>query len=121
VALADELRVVEERLWRAAGDRDAYAADVAPTAVHVFPGWGAVGLPDVLVAVEQSQPWRSFSLDDVEAIQLGADAAALVYRTRAERVGAEPYRAAITSVYVRRDGAWRLALHQQTPLPAEPA
>jgi hypothetical protein len=29
----------------------------------------------------------------------------------------EPYRALMSSVYARRDGRWRLVLHQQTPIP----
>ncbi|WP_390891081.1 hypothetical protein [Dactylosporangium matsuzakiense] len=44
---------------------------------------------------------------------------ALVYRAAARRASeAEPYRAIMTSVYTRRGGSWRLALHQQTPEPA---
>jgi hypothetical protein len=41
----------------------------------------------------------------------------VTYRASATRAGEPPYRALMSSVYVRVDGRWRLALHQQTPLP----
>jgi hypothetical protein len=30
--------------------------------------------------------------------------------------GGEPYSALFNSTYVREDGVWRLAIHQQTPI-----
>ena len=40
--------------------------------------------------------------------------AILTYRARAVRGDTERYQALVSSVYVRRDGAWKLAFHQQT-------
>ncbi len=48
-------------------------------------------------------------------VEFSDQAAAVVYRVVAHHGGAEPYRALISSTYVRADGAWRLVLHQQTP------
>jgi hypothetical protein len=113
--LLDELLPIEEELWRAAGNRDLYSSHAAADAVHVFPGWGVSDLPRVLDAVESVAPWDSFELEDVRALALGPDAAALVYTARASR-GGEPYVAAMTTVYRREGGTWKLVLHQQTPL-----
>ena len=56
------------------------------------------------------------AFDAPRSLALSADVAALQYRASARREGDDsPYHALVTSVYVRRDGAWRLALHQQTP------
>ena len=33
-----------------------------------------------------------------------------------EREGSDPYAALISSTYVLREGAWKLALHQQAPV-----
>jgi hypothetical protein len=115
VTLRDELLPREEGFWRAAGDRESYAAHVADDAIHVFPGWGVSDLPTVLEGVDSAAPWDSFSLEGARAIELGPDAAALVYTARASR-GGEPYVAAVTTVYRRRAGGWELVLHQQTPL-----
>jgi hypothetical protein len=60
--------------------------------------------------------WSSFRISDASLVELGDDAAALVYRADATRVGADPYAALITSTYRREGGRWKLALHQQTPL-----
>ena len=114
------LVALEEGFWRAAGNSDAYAANVAGDAVHVFPGWGIVAdLDRVLASVDSVEPWETFTIDDLQVVQLGTDAAALVYTTRAKRAGQDPYVAALTSVYRRTDDGWELALHQQTPLPTD--
>jgi hypothetical protein len=60
-------------------------------------------------------PWADYRIDDERAVGLGVDTVAVTYRVSASRTGTAPYRAQLTSVYVRRDGHWRLALHQQTP------
>ena len=113
----DQLLALEEGFWRAAGDRGAYTAHLADDAVHVFPGWGVSELERVLQAVETVDPWQTFSIDDPELVQLGDDAAALVYTARAQRAGQDPYVAAMTSVYRRAGEGWELVIHQQTPLP----
>jgi uncharacterized protein DUF4440 len=116
VATPEDLIEAEKRLWNAAGDRDAYAAGITDDALHIFPEWGIVEREPVLGAIASARPWQSFTMDDLHVVELGPRSAALVYKTRAVRRGAEPYDAAITSVYVERGGAWRLAIHQQNPL-----
>ena len=69
----------------------------------------------MLEAVAAAAPWDSFRIDEPHMIVLASGAAALVYTAHAVR-GGEPYDAAITSVYRRRDDSWELTLHQQTPL-----
>jgi hypothetical protein len=116
--LARTLLALEEDFWRASGDRDRYEANLAADAVHVFPGWGIADPDRVLSAVEAVEPWETFEIEDAKVVRLGDDAAAIVYHARARRAGQPEYVAAIISVYRRRDDAWELVLHQQTPLPA---
>ena len=48
------------------------------------------------------------------------DHAILIYTGRAYRAEDEPsFIALMSGVYTRCDGAWRLALYQQTPVPAQ--
>jgi uncharacterized protein YchJ len=61
-------------------------------------------------------PWDWHELDDEVVLPLGDDAAAVTYRARARRGDREVYTALIASTFVRVDGRWRLALHQQTPV-----
>jgi hypothetical protein len=107
---------IERGFWKAAGDRDAYAADLAADVVHILPGLGVMDRDAVLGAVAEADPWASFEIADARLVAVGDAAAALVYRARACRPGQPDYRAAITSLYRHDGGAWRLALHQQTPL-----
>lgn len=39
----------------------------------------------------------------------------LIYKVTAQRAGEEQYSAVISSTFVRQDGTWKLAFHQQTP------
>jgi hypothetical protein len=118
VDITSTLVELEEAFWRAAGDRESYAAHLAADAVHVFPGWGITDREPVLESVEEAEPWETFTIEGLHVVALGNDAAALVYTARARRAGKPPYVAAMTSVYRRSGGGWELAVHQQTPLPS---
>jgi hypothetical protein len=88
---------------------------LADHAVLVFPGGLLIdGKADILRAID-SQPWTSFRLDRPRVIWLSEHAAAVVYGVTAQRAGAAPYVALITSAYAWRDGQWKLVLHQRTP------
>ena len=113
----DDLLVLENAFWRAAGNRDAYAAQLADDAVHVFPGWGVTTDNErVLETVESVDPWVSIEIEEPTFLELGDGAAALVYTARARRAGQDEYVAAMTSVYRETPRGWELVIHQQTPL-----
>jgi ketosteroid isomerase-like protein len=113
---SSEIRGIEEIFWRSAGDRDTYAAHLAPDAIHVFPGWGIADRETVLMGVADACPWDTFEIADPTIVRLSRTSAAIVYTARARRAG-EEYEAAITSVYRVRAGKWELVLHQQTAVP----
>jgi len=57
----------------------------------------------------QAPPWRTYDISDVRHIDIGSDSAALVYLGTACREGVEPaFVGLMRSVYVRRDGRWKL-------------
>jgi ketosteroid isomerase-like protein len=112
-----ELIDLEEGFWRSAGNRDSYAANLADDALHVFPGWGLTAENErILEAVESVDPWEAFRIDDLRVVDLGDEAAALVYTAHAHRAGQDEYVAAMTSVYRHDADGWKLVIHQQTPL-----
>jgi hypothetical protein len=49
-------------------------------------------------------------------VQLSDGAVVVTYEVDAERANGEPYRAVVSTGYVKRDGEWKMAFHQQTPL-----
>jgi hypothetical protein len=69
---------------------------------------------DAALSSMQGPPWSSFELTDERVLPLTGASAVVVYRASAVRDGTG-YTALCNSTYVREDGSWRLALHQQTP------
>ncbi|MQA00495.1 MAG: DUF4440 domain-containing protein [Dehalococcoidia bacterium] len=117
MSLLDDLLELERGFWAAAGDADYYRDHMADGGRIVLPFHGGIlGKPQTMEVVDASDQWASFELDDVRLTELTSDCVALVYLGTGARLGAPRYWAAISSVYVRQDDAWRLALHQQTPL-----
>jgi len=114
----DELIDLETEGWRAlSGDGTAgafYGRVLDDAVVMLLPGGMRLDDRDAILASMSGAPWTSFVLEDPQVLTLGDDGAIVVYGVIAERDGAE-YSALVSSAYVRRGGAWRLALHQQTP------
>lgn len=72
----------------------------------------------VIASLDGAEPWQDYELTDARLVSLDADSAAVVYTATAQRGGVPPFRALMSSVYVRRQDRWRLALYQQTPIAA---
>ncbi|QTX05869.1 nuclear transport factor 2 family protein [Agromyces archimandritae] len=78
---------------------------------------GAVlGREAILGAFDGVPPWDDYEIREPAVIRLGdrEDAGILVYRAVARR-GDDVARLRMSTTYVLDDGAWRIALHQQTP------
>ncbi|QEE61026.1 nuclear transport factor 2 family protein [Salinibacterium sp. dk2585] len=74
----------------------------------------------VIDSLTDAPQWRSYDIANERLITLSHDHAILVYTGRAYRDAGEPaFSALMSSVYTRQGDAWRLALYQQTPVPAE--
>lgn len=70
---------------------------------------------EIAGSLDGAPAWDSFEITAPRRIDLGDDAAALVYRAEAVRGDlAEPFVALMTSVYRRVGGRLRLAVYQQT-------
>ena len=79
-----------------------------------FP-FGVLTRADTIAAIESAPPWTTYDIQDPRVIALTPDSGIVVYRVIAQRAGQDPYSAMISSTFVRRDGSWKLAFHQQTP------
>lgn len=107
----EELLRIEHELGSASAD--AYRRHLAGDALIVLPS-GVLDREACIAAIEGSPAWDEFAIADARVLDLGPDAAVLTYRWSSRR-GAAPYDAFMSSAYVRRDGRWRLVLHQQSP------
>jgi hypothetical protein len=112
-----DLVALERQGWQALADGrggDYYRVSLADDALMALP-FGVMGRDDAIAAMEQAPPWSTFELVDPRVVELTEDSAVVVYRANAQRAGQEPYSAMISSTFVRRDGRWLLAFHQQAP------
>ncbi len=116
----DELVEMERAGWdalSAGGDvaTSHYADVLAERVLFLLPGGMLLDDRPAVIDSMGGEPWSSYRLFDERVIKLGDDAAVLAYRTMATRDGTE-YEALVNSTYVRAAGAWKLAVHQQTPV-----
>jgi len=119
--VARQLLDVERKLWR--NDAAVYGDNLADEALLVFPETGVIDRAFALDAIRaenaEGRRWAEVEFDDVRALPLTADTAVLTYKVTARWAHkAESMTALASSVYVRRGGAWKVALHQQSPLQA---
>lgn len=115
--MIDRLIELEEGFWSSAGNGDYYREHMAEYGLCVLPV-GILDRVETAGAIDQSDGWAEFELNDVTTIDLGDDQAALCYRAEAVRAdeSSTGYAAFISSVYTRLRGQWKLSLHQQTPI-----
>ena len=98
------------------GAANFYGPLLTDDALMVVPGF-IVDKPMFVQMVDSEASWTSFTVEEPRVTSLTADAAILVYRAIGQRTGQPDYVALMSSVYVKRDGRWKLAHHQQTPQP----
>lgn len=89
-------------------------------AVMVLANGEVMDRDSVVAALGQAPAWRTYDISDARLVRTGPVSVALVYRGTAYREEDEPaFIGLMSSVYVRRDDEWRLALYQQTTIPAD--
>ena len=92
-----------------------YDEQLTEDALMVF-GFGLLDRAGAIEAMASAPPWSTFRIEEPRVVELGDGAAVLTYLATAQREGDEEYVGRTTSVYTRANGAWRMALHQQTPV-----
>jgi len=118
-----ELEVLERQGWEAlsgVGGAEFYADLMADDGLMVFPGM-VLSKAETIRAIAAAPPWAEFHLEDVRVVDAGPDIGIVAYQATARRDGEAPYRAFMTSTFVRRDARWQLVLHQQSPAPGSAA
>src|SRR5512134_639443 len=93
-----------------------YRQCLSDDALMAVPGF-VVDKRTFLEAIEKEGPWLSFRIEDPRVIEFTPNCGVFLYRAIGRREGQSEYVALMSSVYVHRDGSWKLAYHQQTPYP----
>lgn len=115
----DHLLNIERRLWT--NDAVFYQDNLTEDCVLVFPETGVINRETAVDAIrkenEEGRRWAEVAFDEIRKLKLASDVALLTYRVSARW---EHERSAIfalaSSLYVKRDRAWKLAFHQQSPI-----
>lgn len=113
----DELIAIERSLWK--NEPDVYGQTYIPEAILIFPEVGRIGRSETVDAIREEnkadRAWDEVNLDDVATLKLGDDTVLLTYRAIArwnyEKV---PTTTLCSTLYVKREGHWMVAFHQQT-------
>jgi hypothetical protein len=117
--LAQPLLDIERKLWT--NDAAFYHSHLIDESLLVFPETGVITRSvavDAMVAEHaRGRRWAEVPFDDVRSLWLTDEAALVTDKVAARWAHEEAKNVALaSSVYVKRDGAWKLACHQQTPL-----
>jgi Domain of unknown function (DUF4440) len=117
----DELIELERAGWTSLCNGtggDFYGRTMTSDGVMVLANGSVMARDDVVAALGQAPPWASYEMDDIQVVPIGENSAALVYVGTGHRDGDDPpFVGVMSSIYVKQDGTWRLALYQQTPRP----
>ena len=119
--LQEHLLRTERELWT--NNAVLYQDTLVPEALLVFPETGVITRDVAVEAIRQENAegrrWAEVHMQQVRTLALSDDAVLLTYRVAARWEHEQaPIEALASSAYVRRDGRWKLAFHQQTPLNA---
>lgn len=117
----DEALAVERGFWED-GSPDFYRRTIAVGGLSVIEPLGAIPRDMAIQAAGAGDRWVDIEMTDVVANEITPDCVVLAYHARAKRASdGSPYAGSIASTYVRRDGAWQLALTCHQPwAPPEP-
>jgi len=110
-----DLLEIERRFWT--GGEDYYRDHVDTLCLVAFTEMsGLMSNPDIAATVKEGRRWTKLDIDSKGFLQPTGDTAILTYEARAERATGEPYRAIVSTGYVRRSDGWKMMFHSQTPL-----
>jgi len=115
--MREKLLALERLLWQSKAE--VCRKHVLEDAVIYMNSDAPITRDDMVARIRQmdikGKRWSNVELDDMEFLPLDDNAAILTYRVRGNVSGRETERSArCKSLYMRRNGALRLAFHEQT-------
>lgn len=116
--IKDELVGIERKLW--SNDPGFYEAAYLPDATLVFDQIGKISRGEAVKAIREENAggryWAEVEFDDVALSRLAAGVVLLTYAASARWNHEQASSNTLCStIYVRKESEWRVALHQQTP------
>jgi hypothetical protein len=116
MSLLDDLLKLERGFWN--GGADFYRQNLDDVCITVFTEMAeAFKRDEVASMIKDADRWRDININVKGFLEPAPGFAILTYAVNATRKNGDPYAAFVSSGYVVRNGAWKMVLHQQTPLP----
>ena len=110
-----DLLALEKQFWT--GDEAFYRENVDRSCLVAFAEMaGVMGNDEIAATVRDGNRWTQLELLARGFLQPTPDVALLTYEAKAERADGRPYRALVSTGYVRRGQAWKMTFHAETPL-----
>jgi hypothetical protein len=114
MSLEKDLLAIEDNFWT--GGPEAYREHADAKCLVAFTEMaGVMANADIAKSAEKGR-WKDVSLTSKGIAKLSDTSAVITYECDAKRKDGKPYKALVSSGYVKREDGWRLAFHQQTPL-----
>jgi hypothetical protein len=116
MSLDNDLFALEQQFWP--GGADFYRDHLDDRCIVAFAEMSGL-MPKEQIAdmIKNGQRWRDLKLTRKGFLAPTRDIAILTYAVDATRDDGARHQANVSSVYVDRVSAWKMAFHQQTPLP----
>jgi hypothetical protein len=118
MTIRDELLALERAGWESLCDGtgdEFYGNTMTDDALMVLANGMVMDRATVVESLADAPAWAGYEIGDPHLITVCDEAYALVYTGTGRRAGDDDFVGIMTSIYVRRDGAWKLAFYQQTP------
>lgn len=107
----DTVLELERGFWEKGNDPEFYDENSRDDSFSVIESMGFVKKTDAVKMSKDAKPWTDVKMEDVHVLDLNDDCMAVAYHGEGSQEGMkEPYRATVSSVYVRKNGKWKLAL-----------
>jgi hypothetical protein len=120
MALEDELFDIEQGFWLSGEEH--FLEHLDNECLLAFPQMGELhgvfARERVAATATTSNRWRDLCLTDRHLLRAHDDVAIISYRADVTRADGQPYSALVSSAYVHRNGGWKLAFHQHSPVEA---
>lgn len=111
----NEVLALERRFWEE-GTPELFRLHFADEGMAVFEPMGVIDKPGSIAMASRAKPFFDVKIQDVHIHEITPECITLTYHGEGRREGdEEPYRGSLSSVYVRRDGRWQMAMTVHQP------
>ena len=115
MALEQDLLAIEQGFWTEGGEY--YRDHVDDECLVAFAEMAGVHSNEEIAGMNPGAGnWTGAKMQEKGLIELSDNSVILTYEVDATKKDGSPHHALCSTGYVKRDGEWKMAFHQQTPL-----